>query len=162
MQSIGAIAVDPVESQERLGRHRRDLDAQHRLDRRRHLQIDRRRRDLDQHGAADSERIAKILVDPTDGNTVYACVPGKLWSDSGDRGLYKTTDGGKTWHMVLKGANLSTGCGMMAMDPHEPETLFAGLWDFRRKGWTFRSGGDGQRERERLFQSTDGGKPGRS
>src|SRR5205085_6432183 len=48
-------------------------------------------------GLPNSERIAKIFVDPTDSNTVYACVPGKLWSDSTDRGVYKTTDGGKSW-----------------------------------------------------------------
>ena len=53
-------------------------------------------------GLKNSERISKIIVDPTDSNTVYACVPGKLWSDSDDRGLYKTTDGGTTWTKVLK------------------------------------------------------------
>ena len=56
-------------------------------------------------GLPESERIAKILVDPKDGNTVYACVPGKLWSDSDERGVYKTTDGGKTWSQVLEGGN---------------------------------------------------------
>jgi photosystem II stability/assembly factor-like uncharacterized protein len=73
---------------------------------------------------------------------VYACVPGKLWSDSEERGLYKTGDGGKTWSKILKGANLSTGCSTISMDPRDPKTLYAGTWDFRRKGWTFRSGGD--------------------
>src|ERR1041384_530840 len=53
-------------------------------------------------GLPSSERVAKIVVHPKDGNTVYACVPGKLWSDSTERGLYKTTDGGKTWSLVLK------------------------------------------------------------
>ncbi len=57
-----------------------------------------------------SERIAKIAVSPASSNTVFAAVPGALWSDSPDRGLYKTTDGGKTWQQVLKGPNLSTGC----------------------------------------------------
>ncbi len=47
-------------------------------------------------GLDESERIVKILVDPTDSNTVYACAPGKLWSDSDERGVYKTTDGGKS------------------------------------------------------------------
>src|SRR3989449_4363370 len=51
-------------------------------------------------------------VDPTESNTVYVCVPGKLWSDSDERGVYKTTDGGKTWTKVLKGANASTGCSI--------------------------------------------------
>ncbi len=85
----------------------------------------------------------EIIVDPRASDTVYACVPGKLWSDSAERGLYKTTDGGKNWQLVLKGPNLSTGCGSLAMDPPNPDVLLAGLWDFRRKGWTFRSGGNG-------------------
>ncbi len=92
-------------------------------------------------GLKESERIAKILVDPTNTNTVYVAVPGKLWSDSDERGVYKTTDGGKTWNRILKGANASTGCSMISMDPQNPQTIYAGLWDFRRKGWTFRSGG---------------------
>jgi photosystem II stability/assembly factor-like uncharacterized protein len=110
-------------------------------------------------GLPNSERIAKILIDPTDTNTVYACVPGKLWSDSDDRGVYKTTDGGKTWNKVLKGSNASTGCSMMSFDRSNPKTLYAGLWDFRRKGWTFRSGGDGPNapSGSGLMKSTDGG-----
>ncbi len=58
---------------------------------------------------------------PPKTDTVYACVPGKLWSDSDDRGVYRTTDGGKTWTMVLKGGNLSTGCSMISHGPAEPE-----------------------------------------
>ena len=73
-------------------------------------------------GLRSSERIVKILVDPTATNTVYVCVPGKLWSDSDDRGVYKTTDGGQTWTKILKGANLSTGCSMMSMDASNPST----------------------------------------
>src|SRR6266487_1976754 len=60
-------------------------------------------------GLEKSERIAKIAVSPKNSDTVFVAVPGALWSDSPDRGLYKTTDGGKTWQQVLKGANLSTG-----------------------------------------------------
>jgi photosystem II stability/assembly factor-like uncharacterized protein len=110
-------------------------------------------------GLHDSERIAKILVDPKDSNTVYACVPGKLWSDSEDRGLYKTTDGGKTWNKILKGANLSTGCSMISMSSQDSKVLFAGTWDFRRKGWTFRSGGENSTapSGSGLFVTTDGG-----
>jgi photosystem II stability/assembly factor-like uncharacterized protein len=110
-------------------------------------------------GLKESERIAKILVDPSDTNSVYVCVPGKLWSDSDDRGVYKTTDGGKSWSKVLKGSNLSTGCSMLSMDRSNPKTLYAGMWDFRRKGWTFRSGGDGPNapSGSGLFKSTDGG-----
>src|SRR5207249_6881113 len=91
-------------------------------------------------GLPESERISRILVDPASPSTVYAAVPGKLWSDSDERGLYKTTDAGKTWSKILKGPNASTGCSAISMDPHNPRTIFAGLWDFRRKGWTFRSG----------------------
>ena len=111
-------------------------------------------------GLKDSERISKIVVDPRDSDTVYACVPGKLWSDSADRGLYKTSDGGKTWQLVLKGANLSTGCASVAMQPGSPDVLLASLWDFRRKGWTFRSGGDGPKAASGsgLYRSTDGGR----
>ena len=61
-------------------------------------------------GLRSSERIAKILVDARDGNTVYACVPGKLWSDSADRGLYKTTDGGKSWSLVLSQPRRRLSC----------------------------------------------------
>ena len=110
-------------------------------------------------GLKESERVAKILVDPTESNVVYVCVPGKLWSDSDVRGVYKTTDGGKSWTRVLKGANTSTGCSMLSLDPQNPKTIFAGMWDFRRKGWTFRSGGDGPAAASGsgLFKSTDGG-----
>jgi len=110
-------------------------------------------------GLPESERIAKILVDPTESNTVYACVPGKLWSDSDQRGLYKTTDGGKAWVKVLKGANASTGCSMASLDPQNPKTIYAGMWDFRRQGWTFRSGGNAPDapSGSGLLKSTDGG-----
>lgn len=110
-------------------------------------------------GLKESERISRILVDPTDDNTVYAAVPGKLWSDGDERGLYKTTDGGKTWIKILKGANASTGCSMIAMDPHDSKTLFACMWDFRRKGWTFRSGGENATafSGSGFFKTTDGG-----
>ena len=110
-------------------------------------------------GLKNSERIAKILLDPKDSNVVYACVPGKLWSDSEDRGLYKTSDGGKSWSKILKGANLSTGCSMISMDPNDAKTLFAGMWDFRRKGWTFRSGGENATATSGsgFFQTSDAG-----
>jgi photosystem II stability/assembly factor-like uncharacterized protein len=111
-------------------------------------------------GLPESERIVKIIVHPKSGDTVYACVPGKLWSDSAERGLYKTTDGGKTWSLILKGANLSTGCASASMDPGSPDVLYAALWDFRRKGWTFRSGGENADapSGSGLYKSVDGGK----
>jgi len=111
-------------------------------------------------GLDASERIAKVIVDPRNGDVVYACVPGKLWSDSADRGLYRTSDGGKSWQLVLKGRNLSTGCSSISLDPKNPDVVFAGLWDFRRKGWTFRSGGESAsvESGSGLFRSPDGGR----
>ncbi|MFZ1138380.1 MAG: glycosyl hydrolase [Candidatus Sulfotelmatobacter sp.] len=104
-------------------------------------------------GLKDSEHIAKILVDPGDGNNVLVCAMGHLWDDNDERGVYKTTDGGKTWKKVLAGANGSSGCALMAMSRQEPKTMYAAMWDFRRQGWTFRSGGPGSG----LFKSSDGG-----
>src|SRR5439155_20856118 len=70
------------------------------------------------------------------------------------------SDGGKTWSLALAGANPSTGCSSVTMDPRNPEVLLAGMWDFRRKGWTFRSGGDGPdvASASGMFRSNDGGK----
>jgi len=104
-------------------------------------------------GLKDSERISRILVDPGDSNTVYACATGHLWNDNDERGVYKTSDGGKNWKKVLAGTNGSTGCAMLAMNAKEPKTIYATMWDFRRQGWTFRSGGPGSG----LFKTTDGG-----
>src|SRR4030095_13184331 len=78
-------------------------------------------------GLPNSERISQIIVSPKSSETVFAAVPGALWSDSPDRGLYKTTDGGKTWNQILTGPNLSTGASTIAMDPVNPNLLFAGL-----------------------------------
>ena len=111
-------------------------------------------------GLPATERITRILVDPKNGNTVYVCAPGALWSDSPDRGLYKTTDGGRSWSQILKGANLSTGCSSVAMDPSNPQHLLVGTWDFRRTAYDFRSGGHGpdQPSGSRFAESRDGGR----
>src|SRR5258706_2103627 len=103
-------------------------------------------------GLKDSERIAKILVDPTNTDTVYVCATGHLWNANAERGVYKTTDGGKTWNQVLA-VNNDTGCASLAMDPKTPSTLYAGLWQFRRTAWDFKSGGQGSA----FMRSTDGG-----
>jgi len=110
-------------------------------------------------GLEKSERIARVAVSPKNSDTVFAAAPGALWSDSSDRGLYKTSDGGKTWKQVLKGANVSTGCTDVAIDPANANTMFACMWDFRRKGWEYRSGGDGpdKPSASGLFRSNDGG-----
>ncbi len=103
-------------------------------------------------GLKDSERIAKILVDPTTPDTVYVCATGHLWNANAERGVYKTTDGGKTWAQVLA-VNNDTGCASLAMDPQSPGTLYAGMWQFRRTAWDFKSGGAGSA----MFKTTDGG-----
>ena len=111
-------------------------------------------------GLANSERISRIVVDPGAPDTVFACVPGKLWSDSAERGLYRTVDGGKSWQLVLKGANLSTGCADVAIQPGTPGMMLASLWDFRRQGWIYRSGGANPKAASAsgVYRSADGGK----
>ncbi len=104
-------------------------------------------------GLKDSERIVKIIVNPKDGNSVLVCATGHLWNDNDERGVFKTSDGGKTWRKVLAGANGSTGCGQMTSAASDPNTIYATMWDFQRKAWTFRSGGPGSG----IFKSTDGG-----
>jgi photosystem II stability/assembly factor-like uncharacterized protein len=110
-------------------------------------------------GLPGTERIVKILVHPNNGDIAWVCAPGKLWSDSPERGLFKTVDGGRNWKHVLKGPNLSTGCSGLSLDPANPDRLLVGTWDFRRKGWTFRSGGEGpdKPSGSSLYLSEDGG-----
>jgi photosystem II stability/assembly factor-like uncharacterized protein len=103
-------------------------------------------------GLPNSERIGRILINPSNPDIVYAAVLGALWGDSEDRGVYKTTDGGKSWTKLLY-INLSTGCADMVMDPENPSIIYASMWDFRRQSFTFRSGGPGSG----LYKSTDGG-----
>jgi photosystem II stability/assembly factor-like uncharacterized protein len=103
-------------------------------------------------GLENSERIARIQVSPADGNTVWVCATGHLWDSHEERGVYKTTDGGKTWKRVLY-ADADTGCSDLSVDPQDPAILFAGMWQFRRTPWSFSSGGKGSG----LYKSTDGG-----
>ncbi|MBK7991953.1 MAG: glycosyl hydrolase [Blastocatellia bacterium] len=104
-------------------------------------------------GLEKSERISKIIVDPKTPDTVYVAVVGQLWNSSEDRGLYKTTDGGKKWEKVLY-VDENTGCSDIAIDPQEPNRLYAGMWQFRRQPWSFSSGGAGSG----LYRSLDAGK----
>jgi photosystem II stability/assembly factor-like uncharacterized protein len=103
-------------------------------------------------GLEESERIARIRVHPTDGDTVWVCATGQLWSANEQRGVYKTTDGGDTWKQVLA-VDENTGCGDLAIDPQDPSILYAGMWQFRRYPDFFESGGPGSG----LYKSTDGG-----
>ena len=104
-------------------------------------------------GLENSERIANIIVNPNNSNEIFVAVLGALWSDSNERGVYKSSDGGVTWENILY-LNESTGCADLAMDPSDPNTLYASMWEFRRTGWSFNSGGDNSA----LYKSTDGGK----
>jgi photosystem II stability/assembly factor-like uncharacterized protein len=103
-------------------------------------------------GLEDTERIARIEVSPKDGNVVFVCATGRLWSDGEARGVYRTTDGGATWSKVLY-VDAQTGCSDLTLDPQDPRILYAGMWAFRRWPWTFYSGGAGSG----LYRSTDGG-----
>jgi len=103
-------------------------------------------------GLADSERIADIVIDPKRTDTVFVCATGHLWSANQERGVFKTTDGGATWKKVLY-VDDSTGCSDLAIDPQDPRILYAGMWQFRRYPDFFTSGGPGSG----LYKSTDGG-----
>ncbi len=104
-----------------LGGHGRGVDAELGLDWRRDLQVHRRRRHVDERRPARvGARSPPLPCTRPTAQTVYACVAGKLWSDSTERGLYKTADGGRTWTLVLKGSNPSTGCASVSLDPAKP------------------------------------------
>ena len=103
-------------------------------------------------GLKDSEHIARIVVNPKDGNVVYVCALGHLWNSNEERGVFRTKDGGKTWKKVLY-VNADTGCADIAADPQNSDILYAGMWQVRRYPWKFISGGPGSG----LFRSTDGG-----
>ncbi len=104
-------------------------------------------------GFEKSERISSIKINPKNPNEVYVAILGALWSDSEERGVYKTMDGGKTWDKILY-TNEKTGASDLIMDPSNPNILYASMWEFRRTGWGFNSGGPGSA----LYKSTDAGK----
>jgi photosystem II stability/assembly factor-like uncharacterized protein len=103
-------------------------------------------------GLKKSEHIGKIVVDPRDSNTVYVAAQGPLWAPGGDRGLYKTTDGGKTWKPVLT-ISENTGISDLVMDPRDPNVLYASAYQRRRHVWTLINGGP----EAGIHKSTDGG-----
>ncbi|MBV9333803.1 MAG: glycosyl hydrolase, partial [Candidatus Eremiobacteraeota bacterium] len=103
-------------------------------------------------GLRDTWAIAQIAIDPRDPRRVVVAAVGNPYRDSPSRGIYRTTDGGRSWRRTLY-LGPSSGASDVAMDPHDPNVVFAGIWQFRRVPWSFSSGGplDG------LFKSTDGG-----
>jgi len=104
-------------------------------------------------GFEKSERISSIQIHPTDSNIMYVGVLGALWGDSEERGVYKSSDGGKSWNKILY-VDQTTGTSDLIMDPNNPNILYASMWEFRRTGWSFSSGG----KSSALYKSTDAGK----
>jgi len=103
-------------------------------------------------GLKTSEHIGKIIVNPEDSNIVYVAAIGPFWSKGGERGLYKTTDGGETWKAVLT-VDEHTGVNDVVMDPRDPQILYASTLQRRRHVYTYVGGGPGSG----LHKSVDGG-----
>jgi len=103
-------------------------------------------------GLKDSEHIGDIVIDPRDTNVVYVAAQGPLWKSGGDRGLYKTTDGGATWERVLHVSD-DTGFNEVHMDPRNPDVLYASSYQRRRHVWTLIDGGP----ETGIYKSTDAG-----
>jgi photosystem II stability/assembly factor-like uncharacterized protein len=103
-------------------------------------------------GLKNSEHIGKIVVDPNNSDIVFVAAYGPLWSDGGDRGIYKTTDGGKTWNAVLT-VSKYTGFNEIWMDPRNSHILYACAHQRQRKVFTYIGGGP----ESAVYKSTDGG-----
>ena len=103
-------------------------------------------------GLKKSEHIGRIVVDPRDSKVVYVAAEGPLWGPGGDRGLYKTTDGGKTWKAVLT-ISENTGVVDVALDPANPDILYAAAYQRRRHVFTLIDGGP----ESAIYKSTDAG-----
>ncbi|MEZ5163110.1 MAG: hypothetical protein R2688_05045, partial [Fimbriimonadaceae bacterium] len=104
-------------------------------------------------GLEKTRHISTILLDPKNPNTIYVGALGNLWGTNPDRGVYKSTDGGKTWNKVLF-VNDKTGIIEMLMDPRDPNTIYAASWERFRWPYRWASGGAGSA----LYKTTDGGK----
>lgn len=100
-----------------------------------------------------TKTIHRIIINPENGNEIYVAAMGSIWGPTQDRGVYKTTDGGNTWSKVLYVNDLS-GCAELVMDPKNPQKIFAAMWEFERKPYTFTSGGKGSG----LYMTINGGK----
>lgn len=103
-------------------------------------------------GLKASEHIAKILVDPRNSQVVFVASQGPLWKEGGDRGLYKSLDGGKSWKAVLT-VDVHTGVTDVVLDPRNPDVVFAATYQRRRHVWGMVNGGPGSA----IHKSTDGG-----
>jgi len=103
-------------------------------------------------GLKHSEHIGKIVIDPRNSAVVYVAAQGPLWKAGGDRGLYKTTDGGLTWHNILD-ISEHTGVTDLVYDPRNPDVLIAAAYQRRRRVWTLIDGGP----ESAIYKSTDGG-----
>lgn len=107
-------------------------------------------------GLEDSDHIARIVLHPENPDVAYVAAQGHLWGYTGQRGIYKTVDGGKTWEKLSHGLpdDGKTGCTDIEMDPSNPDILYAAFWERIRRPYRFDSGGPNGG----LFKSTDGGK----
>jgi len=103
-------------------------------------------------GLDGTEHIARIVLHPTDPNVAWVAALGREWGENAERGVFQTVDGGRSWRKVLY-VDEKTGAGDLAIDPANPQKLIAGMWQFRRWPWIFRSGGLGSG----LFVTYDGG-----
>lgn len=104
-------------------------------------------------GLSKSEHIGKIMVDPRNSNVLYVAAEGPLWASGGQRGLYKSTNGGKTWLINLE-IDENTGITDVEFDPSNPDVLYAAAYQRRRKTWSLLSGGPNSG----IYKSIDGGK----
>jgi photosystem II stability/assembly factor-like uncharacterized protein len=103
-------------------------------------------------GLEESQHIGKIIVDPRDGSVVFVASEGPLWSAGGQRGLYKTTDGGATWRVVLE-IDENTGVTDVEFDLSDPDVMYAAAYQRRRHVWSFLAGGP----QSGIYKSTDAG-----
>lgn len=93
-------------------------------------------------GLEKTRHIHRVVIDPTDPNVVYVGAIGSPWGEHPERGVFKTTDGGKTWEKILY-LNNKTGVADLVMDPTNPNKLIAAMWEHKRDPWFFKSGGEG-------------------
>jgi photosystem II stability/assembly factor-like uncharacterized protein len=103
-------------------------------------------------GLRDTSQIARVILDPRDPRRILVAALGDPFRDTTERGVFRSTDGGQTWTKTLY-VGPSVGASDLAVDPHNPDVLYAGMWRFRRTSWSMTSGGDG----DGLYKSTDGG-----